>query len=94
MMKKFFFPLVLIAGLSSCSLLPEDRTCTCTVSSYTYAGVTVPGYTESTECLECDSDEIAAFEETCTAEDDILQALAESYEALGYEGFSASCSID
>ena len=93
-MKKIFFPLVFIAGLSSCSLLPQDRTCTCTISEYTYAGVTVPGETYSTECLECDSDEIAAFEESCIESDDVLQSLADTYEALGYEGYSASCSID
>lgn len=93
-MKKVFFHLVLIAGLSSCSLLPQDRTCTCTISEYTYLGQTIPGETVSTECLECDRDEIAAFEESCVETDDYYQDLADTFEALGYEGYSVSCSIE
>lgn len=85
-MKKVMFALLCVGGLASCT---QDATCTCTTGEYSAGGITIEATTTVTECIGCTSDEIDAFETSCSDADAVLQAAG-----AGLEGYNASCTLD
>ena len=86
-MKRLILSVAVLGTLASCT---QDATCTCTTDAYDLGGgLVVEASTTVSECLDCTSEEIDAFEQSCADADAVLQAAG-----AGIPGYNASCTLD